>query len=386
MFCSRCGKPLAEGQSCTCQQMQQVPAVALLKNTLSSGLFLAVVILFTVTVIFSFVNAMGATDTERVVADLEAAFYEYESMYGVDMSGMMEGMQDAAELMIAWQPIGIFASLVGLIPTVLICIGLWLLYATGKSQNGFMRTGGLTVIKVATLISLVLYCAAMVFLILICILVVALVPSMVAESPDVSAADADMITSIVVMIFAIILIMVAAILAMMVVYYVKILKTLKAVKFTMVTGQPNDKVSMFLIVILFIGGVSSALSGLTAVLVSPIAGLSTLCTAALYCIAGVVLSGYRSKMKTLGYTTRQPVYQQPVYQQPVYQQTWQPPQQPVYQQPQQQPQQPVYQQPTYQAQQRPYTVNYVTCENCGQLYPGVSTTCPKCGTQNEKKE
>lgn len=375
MFCSKCGRPLANGESCTCQQPQQVsprnqgsrdatPALALLRKTLSSGMFLAIAILYSVAIICSLIMTVALpAEISDLTAEMKDVFGE--GMYGISMQSAIDSLEVMEEVMNSMYPIILISSLIGMIPAVLIVIGLWKLYATAKSQNGeAMSTGGLSFIKVAVMIEFI--AATVIYAIFIIAMVVLMVvmPSLAGEMFS-DSYEAENFAVAMVMVLAICLVVFVAILAVMVLYYLKALKTIKVVKNTMVTGQPDDKVSIFLIVMMFIAA-TSVLSGLTTLFINPLSGISTLSAGAFNCIAAIALCIYRSKMKDLLYVPAQPMYQQAPQQQPMYQQ-------------------PVYRQPIYQQPMQSYTITYTTCKECGQQYPSGSAVCPKCGTQNEKK-
>lgn len=139
------------------------------------------------------------------------------------------------------------------------------------------------------------------------------------------------------------------------------------------TGVPDSRISMFLIVMLWIVAIIGALNSLSFLFISPLVGVSALVGAAGQILLALCLKKYRDEMAKLmpvsspygtqGY--QQPYVQQPVYGQPQQQaQPYQQPYQAPYQQPVQAPQQPygqqVYGQPQQQAQpyQQPYQAPY----------------------------
>lgn len=360
MFCSKCGKPLENGAVCSCQQpASTTPALAVLKKALSSGLFLAVAILYTLVILFNLVYTMIPRDYTDMLEQYEGLYTEEEIQYVIDTFQYDIGMD--LEHMSTFN----IGTLIGMIPSILVCIGLWMLYVNAKATDGRpMRTTGLTLFKTSTIITLVCMCVLLGLLIVVFILVFALLGVAGESIAGADTMDAAAM-SVVLAVFVVCLIVLVAVMIFLIFYYVKALKTFKAVKYTMLTGQPNDQVSMFLIVMMFIGAGFSALSGLTSLIMDPFSGLIVLADAVFICLGAYWLVDYRKQMKVLIYN-QQP---NPVFAQPSY------PQQP----------QQTYQQQIYQASQPSYTITYTTCENCGQQYPSGSTTCPKCGAVNEKK-
>lgn len=395
MFCTKCGRQLADGEVCSCQQGQQqsnntqygyqngratTPALALLKKTLSSGLFLALAILYSVVVLFTFINALRPVDITETVYQLETALDININELLYDMGLELDTTQTSSFGM---------DTIISLIPSALICAGLWLLYANAKGKNGStINPRGFTFERVSVIINMVLLCFVCVILVLIVAAVIMFASSGLSlelggytyelENPE-----------IIVGIMGFLLVFILALLALMIVYYVKALTTIKAVTFTMMTGQPNDKISQFLIVMLYITGGIGALSGLTSLFTDFLSGINSLCSAAFAIIAAYMLSDYKRKIKGLSYDNGAMQYQayqsyQPQQQawQPSQQQTWQPQQQ-AWQQPQSQQPQPQQPQPQQQQpQQQSQTVTYTTCVQCGQQYPSSSAKCPKCGMQN----
>ena len=154
----------------------------------------------------------------------------------------------------------IIISLLGLVIPVLIGVGMWMHFAASKKRgSGGMKTSGLTLIKVCTIINFVFVCISLflVFILLIIILIGAMAASSVAGSyssnfygsygSDVASAVQGILGILLVVYFIIFAVM--AVLAIL--YYVKLIKSINAVSITARTGVPR-KVSLFVPVMHFI--------------------------------------------------------------------------------------------------------------------------------------
>ncbi len=360
MYCSQCGKKLADGEVCACKQQarqpapQQAPQTAMnvLKRTLSSGLFLAMVILFSVFVVFNVINAMTPTDYTDLIAELEI-------ILEVDLSDFTDEFLAYAEP----DPFASFlGALIGSAPYILISIGLWLLYISAKSkETATIHTKGLTLTKVGTIIQFSVLLFVIVVAVLVCIAVMVFVSSGnngFAYGDYQYTLDDPNIVAVVCLFLMLIL---AGIAVFYVILLLKALKTIKSVKQVATTGLPDDKISMFLIVILYIEGVSSGISAIESLAFNGLGALSTLGLAVGTFFVAFTLNAYKREMKGLCGKINAGMAS-------VYQASIQPQATPQAEEPLQ----PV----------QPQTITYISCEQCGQQYSSSLEKCPKCGASN----
>lgn len=209
-------------------------------------------------------------------------------------------MYDAEELTVFF-PFSILSSLLFMLPQALIIAGSWMTYANAKT--GQTKTSGLTLVKVALIIQLVLLCVMLGIFELIFIIATAMLFNYdaFASSLDLEPLELeDIAMPIMQGVFVFLILFVAAVIVLAILYYVKALKTVDTIRGTILTGVPSDRVSGFVAVLQCIGGGLIALSAFNLLLFSGIfSALSSACSATAYICFGVFLFEYRSKMRAL---------------------------------------------------------------------------------------
>ncbi|MCL2772401.1 MAG: zinc ribbon domain-containing protein [Oscillospiraceae bacterium] len=255
------------------QMMASNPVIKLIRQIGASPLFLAAVILFSVTVLLKLINIfIPAADVSP------------------NINHTIGGINS-------------FSAFVSSIGPVVICIGMWVQYAACKDvSTGHIKISGLSAIRVMNIINFVLYCIllALAFLGSLIILVSgSAIESTIEEYAGDAGARfnfAGIATGIIgiglligVIIFGVFLIL----------YYVKLLSTIKSIMTTASTGKPETKISMFVIVMNFILAVVSFV-GLS-ISHSPVTVISSIVNAAFMIVISVALASYRSKIKMLDF-------------------------------------------------------------------------------------
>lgn len=171
------------------------------------------------------------------------------------------------------------SAIIGMVPVILIAIGLWLIYASA-AQRG-VRTSGLTIIKVILIIQFVAVC--IILFIALAVLVIA------------GAAMAGYDEVVAVIIGAVIV--VAALAVLLILYFVKAVQTVNTIRGTFLFGNPSDRVSAYVAVLTFI---SAGFTVITAFFsTGALSTLSSLCSAAASICFGIFLFSYRGKMRSL---------------------------------------------------------------------------------------
>lgn len=251
------------------------PAVDLIRRLASSPLFFIAVICLTVSAVLSLITLFSTSGLVEVWADLldEMADAEMEAFLN-DFSWAFAG---------GW----ITAALIGMIPTVLIVIGLWMVYVSAKEHSRFLNLKGLALVKGAVVTQMVLFIVGLVITLLLCILVMLLgnlaSGDLISEFFQIQGAG----MTVVMVVMAIILVVLVVALVLGIIYYAKVLKSLASPIAVMHTGAPNSKVSVFVAVMCFISAVTS-LNSLTSV----IAGAALV-------MFGILLIQYRDRMRAL---------------------------------------------------------------------------------------
>lgn len=294
MICPKCGRVIPDGVPCPCGAtlLSSNPAVNLIKTIGSSTKFLTATILYSVAVLF----ALLATFTMQ---NLMVELYYYGANTGVDPEvfyPMMSVMESSS----------VAASVVASIPSVLAVVGMWLFYASCRStQTGNVSTTGLTICKVISYISLVLYCLVEFLLVILGIIFVVAA----GASSNVSYYGASSLAAAMAVI-VIVLLLVAAFIALFIALQVSVIRTINRIKASAITGVPDNRISRFLTGFLMVMGILGAFSGVVSLITSPLAGIGALAGAATMILISLVLTEYRNKMTMLVYPPVQPVYGQ----------------------------------------------------------------------------
>ncbi len=211
------------------------PAVAAVKKTGGSALFLIATITYTVTVLLSLISAFMPSSMYAYADMLYELTYDY-SVYET-ISAMNAG--------------SIFGALIASIPTILTALGLWLIYGASKSNKPRVSTGGLTMINVFQIIMLVL---ASLGLAIICVLMV--VAALAVREANAWSfygySGAEAVLGIAGTAFLVIFAILILFMVLAIIYYAKLIGSIRVIKKAANGIVAGKKISMFVIVINFI--------------------------------------------------------------------------------------------------------------------------------------
>ena len=348
-WCSICGSDLRNAQPQTIAPVGPSTPVApgnsprlALKKVASSPVFLIAAILTALTPILAllFTATGGYTDTFRSVLEM------YRAMGLGDVVKEIEPILDQT-----YGTSMLLGQVVGMLPTVLMVLALFLIFGSAKSSDGTrpMSTAGLTILQVMMIISLVSVGLAALLCVLLLIVLLIVAANLTGEA-----------ASALIVVAAVLFVLMAAIIAFSIFYYVGIIRSIRAAKDVCELGRTDRKPSMFVAVIGFISGGSNAISGLSSIASVAFAPavifnvLSVLSSAAAMILFSVCLIQFRSALASAQTAPLAPTPYGPYPTNP-YMAGYLPPQQPQWQpqQPQwQAPQQSQWQQPSQQSQWR----------------------------------
>lgn len=276
-FCSNCGASMATQsvneqptQQQTYQQTQKVyspnPVINTIKKVASSGVSLAAIICLTVCLAMSFIGVFSiAGSFDAVVETLEMFDFDYREIE------MFDTIMDVVE------STTIVSGIIALIPVIIVVIGFWLIFTSARDTNNQgMKTAGLTVLKVMSIIQLVFFCIGM-GLIMILLLIATF--AVLVESTAVGG------------IMFVIMLLVAGIFVVELLMYVKAISTINTIKASLQSGNNIAKISMYLIVMLYIMGVINILSFSFAGILQGVA----------YILFGVALNSLKNELNELKY-------------------------------------------------------------------------------------
>ena len=315
-FCEHCGAPLldttAQPASQPAPQPVQQPVYAqpqapvtpisdvryTLKKLATSPLFLAAAIAYSCMVLFTIAAAvagqsglLGALDSYLNMALRYGGYSMGELSYALDQLDQVMPFLRGASL---------GSALVGQIPAILIAVGIWLVFASAVDKSGMpMKTTGLTIIKVITIISLIGSS----------LLLVVLEGVLIFGTAAAAKYDDSVVVVGVVIVLAVLVLMGLGILMS-----VKTISTIGTMQRTIQTEQPSDKVSVYVAVICILNAIGAVFGMLG--FGSVFSVLSGLCNAVAYICFAIFLFQYRDKMRVLmAGSTPYPVMvsAQPVY-------------------------------------------------------------------------
>jgi len=286
-FCKNCGKPLSAPVApasvytppaeAVNPPLSVNPVLSAVKKVASSPLFLVAIIAYSVQILATIVNSTS------IGAKVEMFLYSMLDEIGY------AAPYEFYEIVDAISRIGdipyVVGTIIGLIPTILICVGLWKTYSSAASRaSDTMKTSGLTMIKVVTIIQLVWVCIGLAVVeLLLMLIVVAVAAANIYES------------GIIIAVLVFMVIIFAAAFVLDIIYLAKIIKSINTAKNSISTGIPSDKVSSFVAVWTFIGAAGMLFSLATSFLLSAAAITSLICF-------GILIFKYKSAMKALMYT------------------------------------------------------------------------------------
>lgn len=293
-FCEHCGAPLQDAAQPAPQPMQQpvyaqpkAPVTPIsdvrytLKKLATSPLFLAAAIAYSCMVLFTIAAAvagqsglLGALDSYLNMALRYGGYSMGELSYALDQLDQVVPFLRGASL---------GSALVGQIPAILIAVGIWLVFASAVDKSGMpMKTTGLTIIKLITIISLI--GSSLLLVVLEGVLIF-------------GTAAADKYDDSVVVVGVVIVLVVLVFMGLGILMSVKTISTIGTMQRTIQTEQPSDKVSVYVAVICILNaiGVVFGMLGFGSVF----SVLSGLCNAVAYICFAIFLFQYRDKMRVL---------------------------------------------------------------------------------------
>ncbi|MCI8360626.1 MAG: hypothetical protein HFE86_04735 [Clostridiales bacterium] len=283
--CQSCGRPFARPVSpppVSAYFQKEPPAVQALRRTGGSNLLLVLAILYTVNILVT------------------ACIGIFNSAYSIN--GYTYSATSSAYL-------AVFSGLIGAIVPALFAAGFWAVFASCKNRGRPVRTTGITILKVMVVIEQISawFLAFCLLVVLSVLFVLALAgeldqlersinysnllsirPPLLGAAPWLRAQDGA-IALLFRLMFLVLTLTVKIILTF------KLLRIIRAVRYTLQTGKPSDDIPGGAIVLSYI------MAGLS--LLSVLAGgwtiLSSLVGAATYTLLGLLLARYRSEMRWL---------------------------------------------------------------------------------------
>lgn len=282
-FCQYCGTPLTQGQPAPqpdayVPQMPMVsPVMQALKRLASSPLYITAAVAYSCAILFNVLGAVTGGNANllsylSMLNDLGVSTRELDYALGSVM-GTLGG-------------VSLVSVLLGQVPSILVAVGIWMVFAGAVDRSGRpMQTGGLTLIRVIQIISLV---GQILLVFLLEILLIAATVGISRYSDDVVPV---MVTAMVLVIL---------IMGLGILYSFKLVQTLGTMQRTIRTQKPLTRISGYVAVLAIVVGVFTLLTVLVAG--GFFSALAILCSAVASICFGVFLFQYRSSMQDLKQT------------------------------------------------------------------------------------
>lgn len=279
-------------------------AIEIVRRLAGSPLYLIATIAYTLAIVLSIVASVTMI---RIIPQIISQLYTWlitETEYYIpDFDQIFQAVTQSTGS-------SIYGSIVSMLPAFLLALGMWLFFGSAKNRSKPMSVGGLTVIKVICVITLVFVIISAVLVILVLLAGLAFSGALTQMLYEELGSDAMPIISMIQPILLVFLIVSVAVFVVAILYYAKLLKTVNTVRVTVRSGVPSDKVSVFVAVICFIGAIGS----LSSIILCFALGmfwfaLSTLCQAVAEFCFGLLIFKYRGAMRAL-LGPQQPVYYQ----------------------------------------------------------------------------
>jgi hypothetical protein len=192
-----------------------------IKKIATSPLYLVSIIIYTIAVFFQLTYLF---ETNSIL------FYLFK---GKNMLSSTSGINFYSLGLYNYRGIVIALSFLAIIPMILICIGLWMFYASSRNPED-RSTAGLSIIKVSVIINFI-----KLLILPVLIMIVALFSNSYAkfgyvDRVDMLRASVD---------FFVILVIICI---LPIIYYISIIRTINQIQETIVTGVPSAQTSRFL--------------------------------------------------------------------------------------------------------------------------------------------
>ena len=320
-FCPRCGAPLGAAPESATPQNQpfqpqptpapvyqsgyvpnvplgtnRSPALDALRCLATSPLYLVGALAFSLAVVLSLVAAFTIGETAARIAQ--------NILNMLDIDARRELWDMPYYLRQSMASTSVTSGIFGMIPSVLIAAGIWMVYAGAKDSSRPMPSGGFTMLKVMSIIGLVALCISGALLVLMFFILMAvsgaLNSSLYYSFGSAAWEFGEYVMPVLMSLLGLFLVMFVGLLVLYIVYYAKLIKTINAVRYTATTGRPSNNVSPFVAVMCFIAAVFGVLSAVTQLAFGAVfSGLAMLCQATASVCFGMLLFRYRNEMRQL---------------------------------------------------------------------------------------
>ncbi|MBO6159850.1 MAG: hypothetical protein J6P72_11425 [Firmicutes bacterium] len=222
-------------------QQSPTPGQKALKNSFGGTLYLIATILFTVTLVIELVSSfLPGTSIAGTVMNL---LQTYSYQMGVDIPS------EVYDVLPRLLGTSFFSTLIGMIPSILVCLGMWLLWASARAAKMPSSTAGYTILQVMAIISLVGACLGT--LLVLVVGVIGLIGISAAGS-YMSSYGSSVSTAAPTTVLIIVLLIALIVMVLVIIYHAKLASIYSTCKDVLSLNRAGKKISMYVIVFNFI--------------------------------------------------------------------------------------------------------------------------------------
>ncbi|MCL2694329.1 MAG: zinc ribbon domain-containing protein [Oscillospiraceae bacterium] len=293
-FCAQCG---ARVEGAEPQQAASVPPeapqpsvqpAALVRKHASSPLFLTAIVLLTASIFMSFISVfMPSNSIMDIIDTVESVLIDEGSFSREEQGELVEMFAAAREFAVEFQGSVALQEFLSLLPSMLICLGLWLFFKScNDRKNPGVRTTGLTIVKGVNIFYFVMILIVFALLIILSAIISAFIS---AEFGSDIVGAALVVTLIITS---------AIVLALLIPYYISMFRIINGAR-RLLRGEGPVKFGMFFPVLVFIFSGIGILSSLSFLAYDPLTGLQSMLSALPGFLMAIAYVRFRSEYNTL---------------------------------------------------------------------------------------
>ena len=238
-----------------------------LKKALSSRVMLAIIILFSVNLLFSIMDACIPKDFQAV----------WEPLLSIGLTEVVAFFMQLSTMQVPFALLGL------LVPTIL-CVSLWVLYFTARKKEK-VNIAALQLVKITTIIQIIFL-----WVILACLTVVLLIVLVVAVEQDIVVAITLNLE---------LLLLLGLLTVLLVFLFMKMKKMLNGAREVARTKLPNHTVSWFWIIFFYILGGLCIIFSVPLFFIDALIALRLWCVIPFFFLSAIGLKNYKREMDAL---------------------------------------------------------------------------------------
>lgn len=286
------------------------PVLDVIRGAASSPIFMIAAIVMSVHLLLSIIKAFVPFDFYGILYSFVPLLESIAPGMGYEM--IEEASYVMSDLYAAQAMLG-FLSLPSMIMPALTVAALWMIFVSAKNPDG-PKTGGLTILQVLQILSLVGIGLSVLLAIFVIIFVCMLVTMLIEEMSYYGMYGGEDMTGVIVLVAIVLIIAVLAGVALSLVYAIKVLTSIINAKKAIKTGTVTKTASKFVVFYNFASAAFLLLDIFgTISLMGWVAGLVNLCAAGANVLFALVILQYNKAVKPLvvpknavGYIPQQP--------------------------------------------------------------------------------